>query len=106
MEREDFGKRRGIDEVKDDSPPASIVGIAIPALVIAGAAAVYLLLPGSDNQFSQADVTPPAATTQEAPKANPDAINATPDAEKKAPPAAEPKANDVRDPRTDSQNAN
>ena len=104
MAREDFGQRPGIDEVKDDSPRASIVGIAIPVLVLVAAAAAYFFV-GSDNQFSRVQVTPPA-TQQEAPKVNPDANKVSPQSEQKAPPAADKKPNDTRDPRSDSQNSN
>lgn len=93
-------------EVNDDSPVASIVGIGLPALVIAAAAAAYFLIPGSDAQFSEVQIEPPAATKQEAPKANPDATKVSPESERKAPPAAEPVPQKDRDPRVDSQNAN
>jgi hypothetical protein len=106
MERDDFGNRRGIDEIKDDSPKASVIGIGIPALVIVAAAAAYFLWPATDAQVNQAETTPPPATTQPAPKANPDPVKTTPQAEQKEPPAAETKPNEMRDPRTDSQNAN
>lgn len=93
-------------EVKDDSTRASIIGIGLPALVIAAAAAAYFLIPHTDEQFSQVQTEPPATTRQEAPKMNPDQIKTTPEAENKAPPAAEPKSEEMREPRTDSQNAN
>lgn len=105
MERDDFDKRRGIDEIKDDSPRASVIGIGLPALVIVAAAAAYFFWPASDASVNQAETTPPA-TTQPAPKANPDPVQTTPQSEQKEPPAAEPKPNEMRDPRTDSQNAN
>lgn len=105
MERDDFGHRRGIDEVKDDSPKASVVGIGIPALVIVAAAAAYFMWPASDTQVNQAQTTPPATTQpQQTPSATP--VNPAPQSEQKEPPAAEPKPNEMRDPRTDSQNAN
>ncbi len=107
MERDDFGRRQGIDEVKDDSPKASLVGIGLPALVIVAAAAAYFLWPASDAQVNQAEApTPPATTQQPAPKTNPDQIKVTPQSEQKAPPAAEPTPTKDRDPRVDSQNAN
>lgn len=92
-------------EVNDDSPVASIIGIGLPALVIAAAAAAYFLIPSTDEQFSQVQTEPPA-TTQEAPKANSDATKVSPESERKAPPAAEPVPQKDRDPRVDSQNAN
>lgn len=107
MAREDFGTRRGIDEVKDDSPTASIVGIAIPALVIVAAVSAYFLIPRTDEKFNQVQTAPPA-TTQQAPKMNSEPVQSSPDADiKKAPPAAEPKSDSQpRDPRSDSQNSN
>lgn len=105
MARDDFGNRRGIDEIKDDSPKASLIGIGLPALIIVAAAAAYFLWPATDAPVNQAETTPPA-TTQPAPKANPDPVATTPQSEQKEPPAAEPKPNEMRDPRADSHNAN
>lgn len=92
-------------ETRDDSPTASLIGIGIPALVIAAVAAAYFLVPRSDDQFNQVQATPPA-TTEPAPKTNSDQIKVNPASETKAPPAAETKPNELREPRTDSQNAN
>ncbi len=107
MEREDFGRRKGIDEVKDDSPSASIVGIGIPALVIALAAGMYFLWPASDG-LNQAQYTPPAASGQQsspAPtKTTPEEMKVTPEQEKKPPPAAD--TDKPREPRSDSHNSN
>jgi hypothetical protein len=105
MARDEFGERSKIGEVKDDSPSASIVGIGIPALVIAAAAALYIFWPGSDSA-NRAQVTPPAATKQDAPIPNSETIKITPQSEQKAPPAAQPTPTKDRDPRVDSQNSN
>lgn len=104
MARDDF-EHRGIDEVKDESSTASVFGIGIPIFIVAVAALLYFFYPFTDEKFSQAETTPPA-TTQPAPKSNPDQINVQPEAEKKSPPADRPQPEETRDPRTDSQNSN
>ncbi|MBX3524270.1 MAG: hypothetical protein KF807_13745 [Xanthobacteraceae bacterium] len=104
MARDDFN-RRGIDEVKDESSSASVFGIGIPIFIVAVAALLYFFYPFTDEKFSQAETTPPA-TTQQAPKTNPDQINVQPEGEKKAPPAATNQQDHERDPRTDSHNSN
>ncbi len=94
------------NEIDDNASTASLVGIGIPAIVIALAAALYFFWPASDS-VNRAEMTPPAAQQQQsAPKTNPQDVQVTPESEKKAPPAAEPKSEEMRDPRTDSQNAN
>lgn len=106
MERDDFGRRRGIDEVKEESRTAGVIGIGIPALIVVAAAAAYFLMPSSDAQFNQAQTqtTTPPATTQPAPNANPDSKKITPQSEQKLPQTGEQKVQ--REPRSDSHNAN